>query len=133
MPSAPEAPWAHALAVAQQTAISQAIQQPAQSEGFFEKIWFAFMTLLVPIAFLAVPGYPIMQLIAVIKLRGPARLLSCLPVCFMLPVYGFCLYALTQQSNLWPLSAIFASPVALAITLVVFIVARRRQRHAQPN
>ncbi|MBP6507517.1 MAG: hypothetical protein KA257_08120 [Opitutaceae bacterium] len=130
VPSAPEAPWARELAVAQQTAISAAIQQPAESGGIFHKIWLALTTLLVPIAFLAVPGYPIMQLIAVIKLRGPARLLSCLPVCFMLPVYAFCLYALSQQSNLWPLYALFASPVALVITLTVFIVARRRQRPA---
>jgi hypothetical protein len=72
----------------------------------------------------------LLQVYALWKLRGPARLLSALPLSFMLPIYGYCLYALTQGSNLWPLYAIFASPVALIITLVVVIVARRWARVA---
>ncbi len=86
------------------------------------------MLLLVPVAFVAVPGYPLLQVLALVKLRGPLRLLSALPLAFMLPVYAFCLYALSQGSNLWPLYAVFASPVALVITGVVFFIGLRRSR-----
>ena len=128
VPPAPEAPWVAELNATQQRAVSQMMRQEPKPATFLEKIGFTLTAILVPVAFLSVPGYPLLQLFTLWKLRGPARLLSALPLAFMLPVYAFCLYALTQDSNLWPLYAIFASPVAFVITLVVFLVARRKVR-----
>lgn len=128
VPRASEAPWVAELRTAQQRAVSQMMRQEPKPTTLLEKIGFTLTAILVPVAFLSVPGYPLLQLFALWKLRGPSRLLSALPLSFMLPVYAFCLYALTQNSNLWPLYAIFASPVAFVITLTVFLVARRKAR-----
>jgi hypothetical protein len=130
IPSAPTAPWAKTLSDAQQHAVGEALKNPPPPSSLIERLWVGLATVLVPLAFLSVPGYPILQVYAFFKLRGPARLLSALPLSFMLPVYAFCIYALNKESNLWPLSAIFASPVAFIITLAVVIVARRRQAAA---
>lgn len=126
VPPAPEAPWATELAAAQQRAVSQAMQEEPVATTLYEKIWFALVAALVPLAFLCVPGYPILQAYTLWRLRGPARLLAAIPLAFMLPVYAFCLYALSQDGNLWPLPAIFASPLAFVLTLVVLLVARRK-------
>jgi hypothetical protein len=120
--AAPEAAWAAGL-IAAQAKIPPPPPVPATAK---EKGWDFLLRLLVPLAFLSVPGWPLLQVYALWKLRGPRRLLSGLPLSFMLPVYAYCLYALQQGSNLWPLYAIFASPVALIITLAVVLVARRR-------
>ena len=130
VPPAPEAPWVAELSSAQQNAILQAIRQEMIISTFWEHVWSGVAIVLVPFAFLCVPGYPLLQLFTLWKLRGPARLLSALPLAFMLPVYAFCLYALTQDSNLWPLYAIFASPVAVVITFAVFLFARRKAKAA---
>lgn len=128
VPEAADAPWARELSDAQQRAVNQAMTEPPVPSSLVEKVWFALSAVFVPLAFLSVPGYPLLQLYAFWTLRGPARLLSALPLSFMLPVYAFCLYALSKDSNLWPLTAIFASPVALIITLAVVIVTRRKQK-----
>lgn len=126
VPHAPDAPWVQEL-----NAAAQRIPQPAPPpQSFLQQVWVALAMVLVPVGFLCTPAYPLLQLYTLWKLRGPARLLSALPLAFMLPVYAYCAYALTQESNLWPLFAIFASPVAFLITLVVFIVARKREKAA---
>jgi hypothetical protein len=130
IPSAPAAPWAKTLSDAQQHAVGEALKNPPPPSSLLEKLWGGLVAVLVPLAFLSVPGYPILQVYAFFKLRGPARLLSALPLSFMGPVYLFCLTALSQGSNLWPLYAIFASPIAFIITLAVVIIARRRQAAA---
>ncbi len=124
--AAPEAAWA-AESLAAQARIPP---PPAVPVTAWEQVKGFLLVLLVPLAFLSVPGYPLLQVYTLWKLRGPARLLSALPLSFMLPIYAYCFYALTQGSNLWPLFAIGGSPVALSITLVVVIVARRRARRA---
>ncbi len=127
IPPAPNAPWAKTLSDAQQHAVDEMLKNPPPPSSLLEKLWVGLTAVLVPLAFLSVPGYPILQVYAFFKLRGPVRLLSALPLSFMAPVYAFCLYALNKESNLWPLYALFASPVAFIITLAVVIVARRRQ------
>lgn len=129
---APEAAWVAEAIAAHHQVIQQALKSEMVADRtkstLFDTLWLGLSALLVPVAFLSVPGYPLLQLFTLWKLRGPSRLLSALPLAFMLPVYAFCLYALTQDSNLWPLYAIFASPVAFVITLTVFLVARRKAR-----
>jgi hypothetical protein len=108
----PPAAWAKELSGAQQRNVSQDMRKSAEhSGGWFDTL----LAILLPLAFLSVPGYPILQGYAFYRLRGPRRLISALPLSFMLPVYAFCLYALSLESNLWPLYAIFLSPVAFVI------------------
>lgn len=104
--------WAKTLSDAQQHIVGRDLQQAGQTGTGF---WGAFVGWLMPLIFLSVPGYPILQVYAFFRLRGPRRLLSALPLSFMLPTYAFCLYALSRDSNLWPLYAIFLSPLAILI------------------
>jgi hypothetical protein len=104
--------WAKTLSDEQQHTVGQALKQSGQTgTGFGD----TFGGWLMPLFFLSVPGYPILQIYAFFRLRGPRRLLSALPLSFMLPTYAFCLYALSRDSNLWPLYAIFLSPIAILI------------------
>jgi len=128
VPAASTAPWAGELSAAQQRAVSQAMNTPAPATTPVQKILFMLSGAFISLGFLTVPGYPLLQLYALWKLRGPARLLSALPLAFMLPIYAFCLYALSKESNLWPITAIFASPVAFLITLGVVLVDRRKRK-----
>lgn len=122
------APWVKELNDA-----AQRIPQPAPPpESLLQKIWVVLAMVLVPVCFLCTPAYPLLQVYTLWKLRGPSRLLSALPLTFMVPVYAYSAYALTQESNLWPLFALFSSPVAFIIALTVFLVARRRARAATP-
>lgn len=125
-PDAPTAPWAAAMIAAQATLPTV---HENTSTSWLDNVITALLTVLVPFAFLSVPAYPAVQIVALMRLRGSIRLLSAAPVAFMLPVYAYCLFALTQGSNLWPLYAIFASPAALLLTGTVLIVGLRRQRH----
>ncbi len=130
LPAAPDAPWVKELNDATARHYEQN-RRDAPPPGVRENIMTGLSMVLVPLAFFSVPSYPVLQLIALIMLRGPMRLLSALPLSFMLPIYAYCLYALSQDSNLWPLFAIFASPAAFIITLVIFIIGLRRQKRAQ--
>ncbi|HUG12979.1 MAG TPA: hypothetical protein VMM36_18320 [Opitutaceae bacterium] len=120
------APWAAELAAAQQRAVSEAMKAEPEPSTALGKLWSVIVTLLVPLAFLSLPAYPLFQVYALWKLRGMTRLLSALPLVFMLPIYAYSFFALSKGSNLWPLFAIFASPVALIIVIVVMVIARRR-------
>ena len=106
------APWAQRLNDAQQRIVAQDMKSnPPGPAG----TWGSLLAWVMPFIFLAVPGYPLLQGYAFYRLRGSRRLLSALPLSFMLPAYALSLYALAHGSNLWPLYAIFLSPVALLI------------------
>jgi hypothetical protein len=125
-PEAPTAAWAAELSAAQQRAVGEAMKTEPVPSTVLGKVWSVIVGLLVPLAFLSLPAYPLFQIYALWKLRGTARLLSALPLVFMLPIYSYTALALSKGSNLWPLFAIFASPVALIIVIVVMFVARKR-------
>jgi hypothetical protein len=125
-PQAPEAPWAAELAAAQQREVSRAMTAEPGESSALGKLWSVVVTLLLPLAFLSLPAYPLFQIYALWKMRGRARLFSALPLVFMLPIYAYSFVALSKGSNLWPLFAIFASPVALIIVIAVMVVARKR-------
>ena len=117
------AAWVKPLNDAQQHPVGQDLKK---SSGIVRGLWSFFASGFVALAFLSVPGYPILQVYAFYRLRGPRRLLSALPLSFMLPTYAFCLYALSRDSNLWPLYAIFLSPVAFLIVGGMLLYDRRR-------
>jgi len=70
------------------------------------------------IAFAAVPAYPVLQVMALRNLKGGWRYAAAVPLLAMIPLVAFTLVAFQQQSNLWPLPLILASPVASLYLLV---------------
>lgn len=109
IPANAPAAWARELSNAQQRIVSQDLRKLSRGTGRGRD---GFASVLLSLAFLSVPAYPLLQAWAFYRLRGVRRLLSALPLCFMLPTYAFCLYALQQDSDIWPFPAIFLSPVA---------------------
>lgn len=84
-------------------------------------------------AFLFTFGLPFLlyvaaQVVALVRLRGQARLWAALAIPFMGWVVWMTVDAYRQQANLWPLALIFLSPVALLYLGVVAMVARARAR-----
>jgi hypothetical protein len=75
-------------------------------------------TLLGLIAFAAVPAYPVLQFMALRKLEGGWRYAAAVPLLAMIPLVAVTFIAFQQQSNLWPLLLILASPVASLYLLV---------------
>ena len=76
------------------------------------------------------PVYLILQVVA--PLQGPTRswrIAALLPLLIAVPVAGWCVYALGQDSNLWPLPFILFSPLG-ALYLVALLATRAIVRHA---
>lgn len=127
-PPATEAPWVRALDAAQQRVITQ------EAHNYMNGPlgWVAGALALA--MFLTVPGYLILQTIALRWLRGRGRWIAAAPLIVMLPTYAFCLYAFSRESNLWPISAIFLSPPAFLYVLVILLVFHReRNQPPAPN
>jgi len=118
IPANAPADWARELSKAQQRLLSQDLQQLGKGTG---TPWDRFVDAALPFLFLSVPFYPLVQAWALYRQRGARRLLAAVPLAFMLPTYAFCLYALSQDSNLWPLPAIFLSPVAALLVIGMLI------------
>jgi len=68
--------------------------------------------LIISVGFVAAIAYLPLQIYTVAKWRGAWRLTACLPILGMVPIIVITFLALLQNSNLWPLLLIFASPVA---------------------
>ena len=66
-------------------------------------------------------AYPILQFIAVKKMRGGWRVLAYLPLILMVFVFVITIVGFYQQSNLWPLILILVSPLVL-LYLVILLV-----------
>ena len=76
------------------------------------------------------PVYLILQVIAPLQLsRTSWRIAALLPLVVAIPVAGWCLYALGQDSNLWPLPFILFAPLG-ALYLVALLATRAIVRHA---
>ena len=129
IPANAPAAWARELSNAQQRAVSQDLEQLGKGTG---SLWDRFVSVALPFIFVSVPLYPLLQGWALYRLRGARRLLSAVPLCFMLPTYAFCFYALTKDSNLWPLPAIFLSPVAALMVVGMLIYFRFRPTTPKP-
>ena len=68
---------------------------------------------------LAVPAYILLQFVVVWRSSGLTRWVAALPLAVMVPIFILTVVALLQESNLWPLLLLFASPVALLYVVVV--------------
>ena len=58
-----------------------------------------------------VPAYFILQPLALLRLSGRWRIAASAPLILAIPAAAWCLFALAQESNLWPLAFIFFAPV----------------------
>jgi hypothetical protein len=74
---------------------------------------------LIDLLWLSVPAYVIAQAVALLRTSGPWRVAAALPLAVMLPVFAHAAVAFAQQSNLWPLGMLLASPVALLYAAAV--------------
>ncbi len=70
-------------------------------------------------AIAALPAYLILQLRAVVRLSGRWRWVAVAPLLVMLPAALHASIAFTQQSNLWPIMLILASPLGVIYLSVV--------------
>lgn len=66
------------------------------------------------------PAYIVLQIMGLIVARFEGwRIPFALPLLFSVPIVAWCLYALTQESNLWPLPFILFAPLGAGYLLVV--------------
>jgi hypothetical protein len=68
---------------------------------------------------LTVPAYLVVQVFVLLRSSGPSRMAATLPLLVMIPVFVLTGIAYAQDSNLWPLWLLFASPVALLYVVIV--------------
>ena len=73
---------------------------------------------------LAVPAYILVQCVVIWRSSGPSRWVAALPLVVMVPIFILTVVALRQESNLWPLLLLFASPVALLYVVIVALFMR---------
>ena len=74
---------------------------------------------------LTIPAYVVVQVVALMRSSGRSRMAAALPLFVMVPVFVYAAVGLVQESNLWPLLMLFASPVALLYVTVVAFLPRR--------
>jgi hypothetical protein len=80
---------------------------------------------LVGLAFVAgVPGYLVLQPRALRRLRGGWRIAAAVPLVGAAATICWSLYALSRDSNLWPLTFVLFAPPA-AVYLVIVAALRR--------
>ncbi len=77
---------------------------------------------------LAVPAYIIMQFVVIWRSSSPSRWVAALPLVVMVPVFVLTGMAYAQESNLWPLCLLLASPVALLYVVGVAIIVLWKKR-----
>jgi hypothetical protein len=58
-----------------------------------------------------VPAYFILQPLTLLRLSGRWRTAAAVPLLLAIPAAAWCLYALAQESNLWPLVFILFAPI----------------------
>lgn len=78
---------------------------------------------------LVIPLYVVVQVVVLYQVRGVWRWVAALPLVGMLPFFALAAYEYSQQSELWSLMLILASPVAIVALLVIaglFYVTNRR-------
>jgi O-antigen ligase len=89
-------------------------------------------SLLIPVGIYGgILGYPILQFLAIKRMRGGWRVLALLPLLIMIPVLVVTFLGLSRGSNLWPIILIFVAPIVFAYLIILFFAhaAVQRKRH----
>jgi hypothetical protein len=75
---------------------------------------------------LTVPAYLVLQPLAAIRLRAGWRVAALAPLLLAIPAVLWSLYALSRQSNLWPLTFILFAPFGTIYLLILLFLSRAR-------
>lgn len=97
--------WVSALIVSEKRI---AAETPPSAGGAAAGIVTAFVGMFI---FAAVPGYFVIQAVALVVLRGRWRMAASAPLAVMVPATLHAFWALAAGSNLWPILVIFAAPL----------------------
>jgi hypothetical protein len=68
-------------------------------------------TLIGLLLMVGLPGYFVLQILFPLRYDGGWRVAALLPLIVMLPAIAHAVFALSQESNLWPLVVILIAPV----------------------
>ena len=74
--------------------------------------------------------YAVVQLLAVVTLRGKHRLLVMAPAAMVMAAGAHAMYAYHHDSNLWPIVLIFTSPAATVAVAVIWVGALLQRRRS---
>jgi len=88
--------------------------------------------MLLDLLWLSVAAYLVLQAVVIARCSGPSRWVAAAPLAVMVPIGVLTAVALAQQSNLWPLYLLFASPVALLYVAVVGVFQWASGRRSPP-
>jgi hypothetical protein len=81
-----------------------------------------FDTLLGFAVILMVPGYFVLQPLTLLRFKGGWRTAAMVPLVGAAPTIVWSLYALSQDSNLWPLTFIFFAPIGSLYLIALMVV-----------
>ena len=73
---------------------------------------------------LTVPAYFLLQPWAAVRLRGGWRIASLAPLLIAIPTALWSLYALSRDSNLWPITFILFAPFGTIYLLMLLLLHR---------
>ena len=73
---------------------------------------------------LAVPAYIVLQPWAALRLTGRWRLAALVPLLAAIPTVLWSLYALSDGSNLWPLTFVLFAPFGTIYLLAILLLRR---------
>jgi len=76
------------------------------------------------------PAYFVLQPWTLIRFRGGWRVAALLPLAGAVPTILWSLYALSRDSNLWPLTFIFFAPVGSSYLVILALLRRFMPRRA---
>jgi hypothetical protein len=116
--------WAGSLETEQMEQARKTAPQ-AQSSGWDDVVLVLVGGLLM---YAGIPGYFVLQVVAVRRLRNGWRKAAVLPVIPMALVMLYTIDAIRKESNLWPLLMIFTCPLAAIYLLVVLSLHRFRRK-----
>jgi hypothetical protein len=68
------------------------------------------------------PAYVLLQPLAILRWRSGWRTAALAPLLLTVPALAFSLFALTQGSNLWPLTLIFAAIIGAVYLGLLFLL-----------
>ncbi|HWD50066.1 MAG TPA: hypothetical protein VG309_09050 [Rhizomicrobium sp.] len=73
-----------------------------------------------------VPAYIVLQQWTLMRFRGGWRIAAMVPLLGAIPTIAWSLYALSRDSNLWPLTFIFFAPLGALYLIILLFVRRTR-------
>ena len=86
--------------------------------------WEVWSEILGLVVMMTVPAYLVLQPWALIRLERKWRIAAAAPLILAIPAVLWCLYALSQDSNLWPLVFILFAPFGTVYLAILMGLAR---------